>query len=277
MKQRLRPVRGLIAACHPGPALAVTAGITILAAALGCGPQGTALVLLAILTGQLSIGWVNDAHDAPSDRAAGRSEKPVVRGWISEGALWTAASIAVALCIPLSIWAAGPIGGLAHLTAVASAWAYDLWLKTTVWSWLPYVVSFGLLAPFLTHSLTPPQSAAPWSVATLSLLGLGAHLANGIPDIEGDRRTATEGVVGRLGGRWATLLSVTTLIAAAALVVGQIGLSTAASVAVLAGVAAALTSAALSSGGRHLFPVVMLLAVGNALLLTLNASQIVAG
>ncbi len=135
---------------------------------------------------------------------------------------------------PCRSWPAGPIGGAAHIAAVASAWAYDLWLKTTTWSCLPYMVSFGLVVPFLTYGLTPPQPPAPWAVAALALLGLGAHLANGIPDIEGDRRTATQGVVGRLGRRWATLLCVAMLMAAAALVVGQIGLATAASVAVLA-------------------------------------------
>jgi 4-hydroxybenzoate polyprenyltransferase len=270
-------MRGLIAACHPGPTLVVTSGLTVLAAALGVGPRSTTLVFLAILTGQLSIGWANDAHDAASDSDAGRSEKPVVRGWISSRSLWVAAWIAVTLCIPLSIAAGGLIGGLAHVTAVASAWAYDLWLKTTLWSFLPYAVSFGLLAPFLTHSLTPAQPAAPWSVAALSLLGVGAHLANGIPDIDADRRSATEGLVAHLGRRWAALLCVGALLGAATLVVGQLDLPPMRSVALLTGAAAVLAIAAIGSGGRHLFPAVMLLGLGSALLLTLNASAMVAG
>ena len=61
----------------------------------------------------------------------------MVRGRVSERTLWVAAGIAAAACIPLSFLAGGFIGGAAHLVAVASAWAYDLWLKTTIWSFAP--------------------------------------------------------------------------------------------------------------------------------------------
>ena len=217
-----RMVRGLVAGCHPGPTLVVTAAITALALALGRGPIGGLAVLLAVLSGQLSVGWANDAFDAERDRQAQRRDKPVVRGWVSERTLWVAAGTAAAACIPLSFLAGGVIGGAAHILAVASAWAYDLWLKTTIWSFAPYMVSFGLVAPFLTYGLTPPQPPAGWAIATLSLLGLGAHLANGIPDIDTDRATDSHGLVGRLGGRRSANLAVAALLAATALLVGHL-------------------------------------------------------
>ncbi len=269
------PVRGLLLGCHPGPALAVTAAITAVAAALGAGPAGVLLVFLAVVTGQLSIGWANDARDGGRDVLAGRIEKPVVRGLVTERTLWVAAVAALAACAPLSVLAGGPIGGTAHLLAVASAWAYNLWLKTTVWSFLPYLVSFGLFPAFLTYGLTPPRPPAGWVVATVSLLGLGAHLANGIPDIESDRVTSSEGLVGRLGARRSATLAVGALLAAAVLLVAHLDLAPAAAALILAGLAVAAVLAARVSRGRHLFPAIVLLALLNVLLLVLNVRVVV--
>ncbi len=267
--------RGLVAGCHPGPTLVVTAAITGLALALGRGPVGGLLVLLAVLTGQVSVGWANDARDADRDRRAQRWDKPVVRGEVSERVLWVAAGTAAAACIPLSVLAGGVVGGGAHLLAVASAWAYDLWLKTTIWSFLPYMVSFGLVVPFLTRGLTPPQPPAGWAVAALSLLGLGAHLANGIPDIDTDRQTRSHGLVGRLGGRASATLAVVALLAATALLLGHLPLPPGAAIAILSGLAAVSALAATTAGGRQLFTAVMLLALLDALLLSLDASILI--
>jgi len=40
-------------------------------------------VTIAVLLGQLSIGWQNDWTDAERDRAAGRADKPISAGEIS--------------------------------------------------------------------------------------------------------------------------------------------------------------------------------------------------
>lgn len=267
-------LRGLAAACHPGPTLVVTGVITALAVSLGMGAAGSLAVLLAVLTGQLSIGWANDAHDAEGDRQAQRADKPVVRGWVDERTLWTAAAVAAILCIPLSLVAGGPIGGTAHILAVAGAWAYDLWLKATVWSFLPFLVSFGLLAPFLTYGLSPPRPPQPWAMAALALIGVGAHLANGIPDIDSDRASHTQGIVGRLGARASAYLSVIALLAVTGLVLANIDLPAVLSLSILAIIGVVAGIAAVASRGRHLFPVVMVLAVANTVLLTLNGSTV---
>ena len=69
--------RALAGACHPAPTVAVTAVAVLLS--VGVGLEGADLVLLglAVLTGQLSIGWSNDALDASRDAAAGRSPSHV--------------------------------------------------------------------------------------------------------------------------------------------------------------------------------------------------------
>ena len=230
-------------------------------------------MLLAVLSGQLSVGWANDAHDAERDRRAQRWDKPVVQGWISQRTLWVAAGIAAAACIPLSLLSGGVIGGAAHIVAVASAWSYDLWLKTTIWSFVPYMVFFGLVAPFLTYGLTPPQPPAGWAVATLSLLGLGARLANSIPDIDTDRATDSHGLVGRLGGQRSVTLAVVALLAATVLLVGHLHLPPTTAIVILAGLAMVSVLAATTAGGRHLFRIVMLLALTDALLLSLTPAS----
>jgi 4-hydroxybenzoate polyprenyltransferase len=274
MALRSTTLRGLLAACHLGPTMVVTGVITALAVSLGQDALGSLAVLLATLAGQLSIGWANDAHDAEVDRRGGRIEKPVVRGWVSERTVWTAAAVAALLCVPLSLVAGGPIGGTAHIVAVASAWAYDVWLKTTLWSFLPFLLSFALVAPFLTYGLSPPRPPEPWAMAALALIGVGAHLANGIPDIDSDRSSDTQGVVGRLGRTASAYLSVAALLVVTALVLANLALPAGVSVAILVITAIASAVAALASEGRHLFTLVMVLAVANTVLLTVNAGTV---
>ncbi|MFD0527700.1 hypothetical protein ACFQ1I_11740 [Kitasatospora arboriphila] len=108
---------------------------------------------------QLSIGWSNDCIDSARDTAAGRADKPLARGALTAGALTpravgTAAAAALAAAVPLSL-ACGTRAGAAHLTGVAAGWAYNLRLKRTAASWLPYAVAFGALLP------SPRQTSRP--------------------------------------------------------------------------------------------------------------------
>ena len=73
-------VQSLIITSHPGPSLAITALTTLLAAQAAPHGIGPALTAPALLAGQLSIGWSNDACDAARDAAAGRTDKPLARG-----------------------------------------------------------------------------------------------------------------------------------------------------------------------------------------------------
>ena len=68
----MRRVRALIIASHAGPSLAITAMATLLAAQAAPRGLGPVLVAPAMLAGQLSVGWSNDAFDAPRDAVPGR-------------------------------------------------------------------------------------------------------------------------------------------------------------------------------------------------------------
>lgn len=190
---RLRKQRGqavsLLLTCHPLPAVAMTAALTVAAALSGRTGVECALVAATVFSGQLTIGWINDVVDAERDRRTGRQDKPVALGWIDPGTVNFATACVVLLVIPLSV-ANGTAAGLAHLAFVLSAWLYNLYFKQTVLSWLPYAVSFGLLAAFLSYGgLGGGLHGAPPTVAmtvVAALLGVGIHFLNALPDLVED-------------------------------------------------------------------------------------------
>ncbi|MFF1908716.1 UbiA family prenyltransferase [Kitasatospora sp. NPDC058218] len=215
--------RGLLAASHAAPSIAVTAVITALAAASGRGAAGSALVASAVLTGQLSVGWCNDRVDLRRDLATGRADKPLVSGAVRPRSVAVAGGCALALCVPLSL-ANGLAAGAAHLTGVAAAWSYNLGVKRTALSWLPYAAAFGLLPAFVTLALPGHPWPAGWVTAGGALLGTGAHVTNVLPDIDGDVRTGVRGLPQRLGPRRARVLAAVLLLAGAiVLVLGPAG------------------------------------------------------
>ncbi|MEW2165542.1 UbiA family prenyltransferase [Streptomyces sp. NPDC007084] len=230
---------GLAGSCHPGPVVAVTALTTALAATAGQSAARCVLTALAALTGQLSVGWCNDAFDARRDLAAGRHGKPVVDGTVRVTEVWAAAYTALALCVPLS-FACGLLAGTVHLTGVAAAWAYDLRLKSTVWSWLPYATGFAALPAFVALGLPDRPWPAWWAVTAGALLGIGAHLGDVLPDIRADLALGVRGWPQRLGPDRARLLLPVPLVAAsAALVLGPSGPPGAAGLAALGSAASA--------------------------------------
>ncbi|MGH8869541.1 MAG: UbiA family prenyltransferase, partial [Actinomycetes bacterium] len=189
---------GLVLACHPAPAAAVTVVAGALAAGAGRGAAGTATTVAAVLAGQLSIGWSNDWLDVRRDVASGRADKPLARGTLSPRVVAVAAGLAALACVPLSI-ANGVAAGLVHLVAVASAWTYNLGLKATAASFVPYAVSFGLLPSVATLGLPGHPWAPAWATTAGALLGVAAHAANVLPDMDDDLAAGIRGLPHRLG------------------------------------------------------------------------------
>lgn len=200
----MRIVAGLVAASHPVPTAVVTALAVVLTAGAGASAGTVALVGLAVLAGQLSVGLSNDWLDARRDTAVGRRDKPVATGAVAVGAVRAAALVAAAVCAAAS-WATGVVPGTLHGVAVASAWGYNLGLKRTAASWVPYAVSFGLLPAFLVRAAG--GSAPVALVAAGALLGVGAHVANVLPDLEDDAATGVRGLPHRLGRRTSSVLA----------------------------------------------------------------------
>lgn len=203
----------LVRACHPAPALLVT--VLAAAWAVGIGSSGRTIVLvsLAVLTGQLSVGWSNDWLDAGRDAVTGRADKPTVAGLVTAGLLRWSALVAVVLCVGLSL-ATGWVAGLVHLVTVACGWAYNAGVKATAWSWLPYALAFGVLPLFVVLAGFPRAGVPVWLMVATALLGVGAHVANTLPDLGDDRRTGVRGLPHRLGRRASSVLAPVVLAAA---------------------------------------------------------------
>lgn len=214
--RRSSRTRAVLAAAHLGPAVAVTVLAGLLALAQGLGPGRSVLVVAAVLTGQLSIGWSNDLVDLSRDRRSGRTDKPLVTGAAPVAVVRAACAVALLACVVLSL-ACGLAAGLIHLVCVAAGWSYNLGLKSTAWSWLPYAVAFGGLPVFvaLAGSDTPPW----WWPVGGALLGVGAHLLNVLPDLEDDAATGVRGLPHRLGARWIAPAAAAVLVGATVVVV----------------------------------------------------------
>ncbi len=216
----------LLRAAHPGPTVAVTALAGLYGASLGVPLRDLALPVAAVLTGQLSIGWCNDLVDAERDRAVGRRDKPLATGALATSVVraWCAAALLATTVLSL---ACGLVAGLVHLLLVAAGWAYDLGLKATAVSWVPYAVAFGALPVFVALAGTgePPPPAVPVAGA---LLGIGAHLLNVLPDLADDEATGVRGIGHRLGHRRAAAVAVASLGAATLVLVlgGAAGVAT---------------------------------------------------
>jgi 4-hydroxybenzoate polyprenyltransferase len=210
----LKSAVALAAACHPEPTLAVTTLATVLALSAGRG-LGSLWVAAAVLCGQLSVGWGNDYIDRDRDRLAGRAAKPVASGRVEPSLVRRAAWIALALAVLLSL-ASGPAATAVHLVALVMAHLYNLGLKSSPFSVVPYAVAFAQLPAFITLGLTPPHLPPPWAVAAAALIGAAAHFTQTLPDLEADASTGMKGLPHRLGAR-ASLVSVGVLLAAGAL------------------------------------------------------------
>ena len=251
----------LLGAAHPLPTLAVTAGVGGLGAAAGLPALRLGVLVLAVLTGQLSIGWSNDRLDRRRDSQVGRADKPLAAGRVTVPQVRAACAVAAVLTVPLSL-AAGLAAGLLHLVCVGCGWAYNLGLKSTVWSWAPYAVCFGAL-PSVAFLAAPGSALAPWWLTVAgALLGVGAHLVNVAPDREDDAATGVRGLPHRLAPRTAARLATLLLLTATAVVTVLAPQTPAPALWVVLAAAVGLAAAGLRGAGRTPFRA----AVGIALL-----------
>lgn len=210
-------------ACHPGPTAAVTLVITAFGWSIGWRLPGIALLLVTVLVGQLSVGWSNDAFDAHLDVVSGRTGKPTVAAQVTAQHLWIGAISALVVSVVLSLLVAGPIGGSFHVFALGMAWLYNLRLSRTAWSWLPYALAFGAVPAFASYGLDG-QPPSWWSTACFAIIGVSAHLANALPDLELDEAAGRGGSAVRLGRR-RSILACWVLLATGTAILGLVAAS----------------------------------------------------
>ena len=209
----------LLAAAHFPPTVAVTTVVAVLAVAADRPLETGIFVTAAVFFGQLTIGWGNDLVDAGRDRQVGRTDKPLATGELSARLVIGCLVVAAVACVVLS-FAAGWRSALVHLfVGVACGHAYNLWLKSTPVSWLPYAIAFGSL-PWIVWLAGPdPGAPAWWMVLAASALGVAAHFLNALPDLADDTATGVRGLPQRIGAMASRVVATLLLVGASAVAV----------------------------------------------------------
>ncbi len=220
---RLRVIKrialALLVACHPGPTAAVTVLAALLAVSFELDLSGIAVLTLAVFSGQLTIGWSNDLIDRHRDRISGRANKPLAIGTLAPSSVWIAIAIALLVSVISSLLAGVSSGLVQLILVVGSGWTYNLILKRTMASFLPYAVAFGSLPAVVSLAADPAQPPPLWMIITGALLGVGAHLANALPDLAQDAATGVCGLPHRLGARVVRAVAPVILVLATTIVV----------------------------------------------------------
>jgi 4-hydroxybenzoate polyprenyltransferase len=155
-------------------------------------------ISLAIFAGQLVVGWSNEVIDYPLDLAAHRMKKPLVSSSLQVSMLKKLIPLALIAAILLSFFSAlGLIGTLIHVLGLLSATLYNFKLKATIFSPVPYVISFGALpwAIFLAAGERPPT----WLYLSLAFFTTAFHFLNVLKDLETDINQGVLGLPQRLG------------------------------------------------------------------------------
>ena len=202
----------LLKASHFGPTIAVTTVSFLLATSLWW--EGPAFVIaFGIFLGQLLVGFTNDLIDYPDDLKHNRISKPLVSGQITTTKLRRAIKVVIPLTILINIF--GPLGikgGLIYLFGVGMGVSYNFYFKSTLLSPLPYALAFGALVSSIIVSTDriPPL----WFISAAALLGVAAHFANVLKDIDQDLASKIKGLPQRIGKKGSRIITSLLLIIA---------------------------------------------------------------
>lgn len=191
---------------HPFPTLANVVAVALFAAVAshGAPPAGALLrLLLVMLLIQSAIGAANDAADAELDRAS-KPWKPIVCGALTRSGAWAIAGIAAAGAALLAA-TFGPAAWLAAMGGLACGLAYDLGLKRTAFSVVPYLIALPLLPLWVWIALDRYSAGLLWEYPLGILIGLSLYLGNTAPDIADDLAGGVRGAAHRLGPRRAQI------------------------------------------------------------------------
>ena len=275
MAQKKIKFLAILNSCHPIPCLAVSSFAGMLAYASGLPIDRCLWIFFAVLFHQFSVGFSNDWLDAAKDKEAQRTDKPTVNGTVRPSLLRSLAlssvAVAVLITLGLGLWAT-----LLMIFMLVVGWSYNLGMKSTWASVIPYAVGFGSIPLFVELAAPSPSVAPGWTVIVAALLGISAHFANVLPDIEADKLTGVNALPHIMGQRASALVISSSALLATALVVTQsAGLDPAFAVAGLALVVPVVLIASLLSlrprPPRIVFPLLMAAALVNVVLLMLSS------
>jgi len=199
----------IIELLHPIPSLLTTLAAMGFAWIFGIGPRDRRFWWIAaiMLLVQFSISALNEWADADLDRRAGR-RRPIPLGLISRGAALSVAVVcavgAFLLCVLAEL---GPFALLLVGIGTACGWAYDLWLKATPLSFVPFAIAFPLMPFWIGVLAARPLSSLLILFLGGSPLATAIHLADAIPDRDRDRAAGLRTLAVALGTRRAEMVA----------------------------------------------------------------------
>lgn len=182
----------LLRASHPRQAVLTAVLMAGAAGVMGRPTREVLLVLVTVLVGQVVLGWENDLVDMQRDRRHNRAGKPLAERLVEPGTVSFALACGILLLVPLAV-AHGPAAGIPYLVAVGvGALANAGLLRRTPLSFVPWMVSFGLLPTFLAQGgwggEATGSSAEPAMTALFALLGVGVHVLLALPGLVDDNK-----------------------------------------------------------------------------------------
>jgi len=217
----LSSLKGYVLATHFGPTVLVVS-IAFVLSLTQFSMSESIQIAAAILAGQCVVGWSNDLIDFPRDLAASRIGKPLVAGLISPIQLKRAIFIALILAGVLSF--IGPLGikgGALHGIGLLSATLYNLKLKETLLSVLPYIVSFGAV-PWAIY-ISAGKHPSLWLVLAFVIFSSAFHFLNVVKDLDMDVKQGVLGLPQRLGRKRSIAVAIFLILIGAILVISKWG------------------------------------------------------
>jgi 4-hydroxybenzoate polyprenyltransferase len=205
----------LLRVAHPFPS-SVNAAITTGLALLAGGALDVSFRLgLSMLAIQAAIGAANDLADVARDTIA-KPSKPIPAGDVAAPEARMVAGVGLVVGLAL----AASVSVLALTLAVGGAIAgfgYDLRLKGTAVSWLPFAMGIPLLPLFAVGGATGRFSTTLITGAVIAVpAGIGLSIANALPDEARDAATGVRTLAVMLGRARAWLVGAACMIGVAA-------------------------------------------------------------
>ena len=197
---RVRRTLGALTVVHPVPSALNAVLVAILALIAGGDRPVAALLAIAMLGFQFSIGALNDLADVEADRVV-KPRKPIPAGLVP-------IELAVGIVI---VWAIVGLGISATFGAVvlilgaagyASGVAYDVVMRRVGLGWLCFAAAIPLMLAWtwLAAAGTLPPGW-PLLLPLAALAGPALHLANSLVDLKPDARAGRSSLATQLGAR----------------------------------------------------------------------------
>jgi 4-hydroxybenzoate polyprenyltransferase len=273
----IKKLISLIKSTHPIPSFSVALFAVMFSWSLGVEANRIAVIGLAMLFQQFSVGLSNDWLDYERDLASGRKDKPSVAGQVKVSEIRLSAVLSAALALVIS-FLLNPAAGWLMVLMLIIGWAYNLGMKSNWSSAIPYALGFGTIPIFVGLSAGFKTEIPIWVVVAAMLLGVSAHFANALPDLVEDKANGVNALPHILGQRISAVVILITALAANFLVVTQS--ANLSMVAALIGVVLATSFVGLASllslrpkPPRIVFPLLILASFVNMVLLVVGIGQ----